>query len=113
LNSTIGGNNNALQSSVATGQSIQQRLVVSPERQTPELARLRRAFERQQTGSDLTDVQAARQFNREWVAQRQQAAQGNQQPGQTPGGADAGNGAVPSGPRKIKVAPPPDQTPAT
>src|SRR5204862_4140813 len=62
LNSSIGGNNSALQNSVATGQGIQQRLVVSPERQTPELARLRRTYERQQTGNDVTDVQAARQF---------------------------------------------------
>jgi tetratricopeptide (TPR) repeat protein len=109
LNATVG--TGAIQSSVTTGQSIQRRLVISPEKQTPQLARLRRAYERQQ-GGNPTDVEAARQFNRELLAQRSRPAQGNDQPGaqggQVPPGGREGTAAPPAQ-RDVKVPATPDQ----
>jgi hypothetical protein len=67
LSSAIG--TGPIGSSVSTGQSIRRNLVVAPEKQTPQLARLRRAYERRQ-GTATSDAQAARQFNNEIRAQR-------------------------------------------
>ena len=114
----------ALQSSVATGQSVRSNLLVSPDRQTPQLARLRQAFERQQrVGGPASDVEAARQFNMELQASRRQgpgAPTQGAQPGAGPGtgagvgvGAGAGVGTgVPSAPRRTETLPgTPDQGP--
>jgi tetratricopeptide (TPR) repeat protein len=115
LRSAIG--QSALQSSVATGQGIRSNLLVPADRQTPQLARLRQAFERQQGNTAVSDVEAARQFNRELQAVRQaQAQRGAQQgqpgqpgqPGQAPGG---GAGGVPTAPRNANVAPAPEGSP--
>jgi hypothetical protein len=104
---------NALQSSVATGQSIRRNLV-APDRQTPQLARLRQAYERRQRGGTVTDVEAARQFNRELLASRARPGQDARQPGgrgapgvqpgQAP--AEGGEGGVPAAPRSTNVPPP-------
>jgi tetratricopeptide (TPR) repeat protein len=112
LRSAIG--QGALQSSVATGQGIRSNLLIPADRQTPQLARLRQAFERQQGNTAVSDVEAARQFNRELQAVRQaQAQRGAQQgqpgqpgqPGAAPGG---GAGGVPPAPRNANVPPPPE-----
>ena len=113
LNATVG--TGAIQSSVATGQSIQRRLVVAPEKQTPQLAKLRRAYERQQHGANATDVEAARQFNRELLAQRSRTTKAPDQPGQgaqVPPGGREGTVAPPAQ-REIKVPNAPDQPPAS
>lgn len=123
LQSTLGAN--PLRGSIATGQSLRQNLL-APDRQTPQLARLRQAYERQQRGAGTaSDVEAARQFNRELQASRARPAQGAPgQPegrdglGQRPlggpvGGGGGGVGGIPSSPRREAIPPAGEQTPAT
>ena len=107
----------AVANSMTTGQSIRRNLLVPPERQTPQLARLRRAFERRQAADG--DVEAARQFNSEIRAQRSGAA--TAQPGKAqPGGNQrvGGLGATPRGddakvpPETTGKAPPAEGAPA-
>ena len=115
-----------LQNSVATNQSIRRNLLVAADRQTPQLARLRQAFERQQqVRGAASDVDAARQFNRELQASRQrpqgQAGAQQGQPGQPgqPGQAGqpplgGGAGGLPSAPPSTRIPPAAgDDTPGT
>ena len=118
LQSRIGSN--ALQSSIATGQGIRRNLLVPAERQTPQLARLRQAFERRHGSGATSDVEAARQFNQEMRASRQQrpgqgqGQGGGAQPGAQPGGPGVqpgqvplGGGGLPPAPRQPGTAPAP------
>lgn len=105
---TLGAN--PLRGSIATGQSLRQNLL-APDRQTPQLARLRQAYERQRGAGATSDVDAARQFNRELQASRAPAAPGAAgQPGgrdgqgQRPAGG-GGAGGVPSSPRRDAIPP--------
>jgi hypothetical protein len=119
----------AINSGTVTNQSIRRQLNVAADKQTPQLAQLRKHFERR--GGAQGDVDANRQFNLEMRAQGQGAAgqRGGQQPGQAqpgqlgqaqpgqaqPGGVGAGVGVGIGGARNTNVPPagdkPVDRTP--
>jgi hypothetical protein len=109
MSSTLGSG--AIGSSVNTGQSIRRNLVVAPERQTPQLARLRRAYERRQ-GAATSDAQAARQFNNEIRAQRTPAGGAAAPAPRAGGGAGLRSGAGATPPPAPGDAALPPETPA-
>jgi hypothetical protein len=76
-------------------QGTRYRLLVSPEKQTPQLAELRRRFERQHgEGPAVGGVEANREFNLERAAQQPRPGAGAPQPGGANGVGALGGGPV-------------------
>ena len=72
---------------INTNQGIRYRLLVSPEKQTPQLAEMRKRFERQfGDGAAVGNLEANRQYNLERMAQQQPPAEGRGGPNDRPGG---------------------------